>query len=383
MKSPMLSIIVTVFNTKDYIVDCFESILSQTFEDFELILVDDCSTDGSGKMCDSYSKKDARIHVIHHGTNKGLIAARATGVLASSGKYITFVDSDDFVDRCSYVWASSGMEKNLDVICFGIRWIFNNQPHKDQRISETTKIYNKSEIRNHIFPTLLWDVENNIQGFNPSCCLKIIKRELWVHSIQLIQGRRFFYGEDLALTAPILFKANSIEISEKVWYNYRIRQEGNLSAYYKTDLFFDDLYYIYCYLRDLFCDIPDFMKQLDYFYIWSVCLRKNIYSQKNPPQFIFLFPFNKVNHGDRIVLYGAGMVGQTYKEQIKRTSFCEVVLWVDKNYKHFQDMGVSSISEIMSVSYDKVLIAIADPKIVEEVKNNLFDIGVQKEKIVS
>ena len=92
------SIIVPVYNVEKYLRECIDSILCQTFTDFELILVDDGSKDESGKICDEYAEKDNRIKVIHK-ENGGQSTARNCGVKESSGKYIVFLDSDDFISE--------------------------------------------------------------------------------------------------------------------------------------------------------------------------------------------------------------------------------------------------------------------------------------------
>lgn len=92
----MVSIIVPIYNVEQYISKCIESILAQTYRDFELILVDDGSTDMCGKICDEYAKQDSRVHVIHQ-ENKGVSAARNAGISLAKGEYIMFVDSDDFI----------------------------------------------------------------------------------------------------------------------------------------------------------------------------------------------------------------------------------------------------------------------------------------------
>ena len=93
---PLISVIVPVYNVEDYLVDCVESIITQSYKNLEIILVDDGSTDGSGIICDNYKSRDTRIIVIHQ-KNKGLSAARNSGIDVSKGEYIGFVDSDDFI----------------------------------------------------------------------------------------------------------------------------------------------------------------------------------------------------------------------------------------------------------------------------------------------
>ena len=93
-----ISIIVPIYNVEKYLSRCVDSILNQTFTDFELILVDDGSTDNSGKICDEYAEKDCRIKVIHK-DNWGVSSARNVGLENSVGEYIMFCDSDDFVEK--------------------------------------------------------------------------------------------------------------------------------------------------------------------------------------------------------------------------------------------------------------------------------------------
>ena len=93
---PKISVIVPVYKVEAYLQECVDSILAQTFEDFELILVDDGSPDNCGAICDAYAGKDSRVKVIHQ-ENQGLSGARNTGIEASKGEFLTFVDSDDMV----------------------------------------------------------------------------------------------------------------------------------------------------------------------------------------------------------------------------------------------------------------------------------------------
>lgn len=95
---PLISVIVPVYNVEKYISRCIESIIAQTYNNWELILVDDGTPDYSGRICDDYAKKDMRI-IVKHKTNEGVSAARNEGVCIASGEWIGFVDSDDYVER--------------------------------------------------------------------------------------------------------------------------------------------------------------------------------------------------------------------------------------------------------------------------------------------
>ena len=99
---PQLSVIVPVYNAIDYLRRCTNSILNQTFKDLELILVDDCSKDESYKLCQAIAQSDNRVVVYKREKNGGIFAARNSGIELAKGRYITFVDNDDWLDREMY-----------------------------------------------------------------------------------------------------------------------------------------------------------------------------------------------------------------------------------------------------------------------------------------
>ena len=98
---PLISVIVPVYNVEKYLEKCVESILSQTYQNLEILLIDDSSKDNSGKLCDDFAKKDSRIRVIHK-ENGGLSDARNHGIDNSNGEWLTFIDSDDFITKIQY-----------------------------------------------------------------------------------------------------------------------------------------------------------------------------------------------------------------------------------------------------------------------------------------
>ena len=98
---PLISIIVPVYNVKDYVEKCLDSICGQTYKNLEIVVVDDGSTDGSGEICDTYAQKDPRVKVIHR-ENRGVSAVRNEGLDIALGEYIGFVDGDDWIDSDMY-----------------------------------------------------------------------------------------------------------------------------------------------------------------------------------------------------------------------------------------------------------------------------------------
>ena len=112
---PKISVIVPVYKVEPYLHECVDSILAQTFTDFELILVDDGSSDNCGKICDEYAAKDSRIRVIHQ-ENRGVSAARNAALDAAKGEFIAFIDSDDVVNVYYLEVLLSGMDEDTDIV---------------------------------------------------------------------------------------------------------------------------------------------------------------------------------------------------------------------------------------------------------------------------
>ena len=107
----LISVIIPVYNAEKYLNRCLDSVLNNTYKNLEVILVDDGSTDMSGRICDEYAKKDCRIRVLHK-ENGGTARARNTGLKIAKGDYIAFVDNDDFVHPCFYEYMLSSMESS-------------------------------------------------------------------------------------------------------------------------------------------------------------------------------------------------------------------------------------------------------------------------------
>ena len=119
MNIPQISVIVPVYNVEKYLTQCIESILSQTYQEFELLLIDDGSEDNSGSICDHYSNIDSRVHVFHK-ENGGVSSARNMGIEHAKGEWVCFVDSDDWIDKDTFEYIT-GLWKGADFLQFGYR----------------------------------------------------------------------------------------------------------------------------------------------------------------------------------------------------------------------------------------------------------------------
>lgn len=217
----MLSIIVPVYNVESYLSRCIDSVLNQTFVDWELILVDDGSTDASGIICDDYAKKDFRIKVVHK-ENGGQSSARNVGLDIASGEYITFVDSDDYISTDCYRNNMSLLlqDKTIDLLEYPI-YIVADKCIKKMLIPgyhAGTHLYRKRDI------FLFWS--NGGIGVRGFVWQNIYKKELW-NSVRFKEGVIF---EDCLVQSMILEKVSHVYISGIGSYFYVQREGSTLHA---------------------------------------------------------------------------------------------------------------------------------------------------------
>ncbi|MBS4198412.1 glycosyltransferase [Bacillus sp. FJAT-49732] len=236
--TPKLSIIVPIYKVEKYLPKCIDSILAQTFTDFELILVNDGSPDNCGRICDEYAKRDKRIIVIHK-ENGGLSSARNAGIKVARGKYIGFVDSDDFIDKNKYHILLLNAELHssdvvvCDVIKVNVNKIdeLNEQENKNYHVKHFTNIQALNELYNsidNIFDSMGQKAERWIFAVN-----KIYKRSLF-YSLKFEEGRIF---EDEYIAHKIYYQCTKItSISAKLYY-YVQRPDSIVNTNFSTKKF--------------------------------------------------------------------------------------------------------------------------------------------------
>lgn len=216
----MISVIVPVYNVEDYLHRCIDSILSQTYRDFELILVDDESTDNSGSICEDYKRVDNRVHVIHK-KNGGVSSARNAGISVATGEFITFFDSDDYVKE-DYLqrMIQSIEENNADLSVCGFDEVGENGNIINTFVEEerTVQLYNAESVITFIFNVL-----SGVPVWSVWCRMwrtSIIKE----NSIAFCETSEN-YAEDLTFYLEYLLYCKSISFMDYVGYNYF--QRGN------------------------------------------------------------------------------------------------------------------------------------------------------------
>lgn len=217
------SVIVPIYKIENYIDRCIESVLSQTFPDFELILVDDGSPDNCPKICDDYAKKDSRIKVIHK-KNGGLVSARQEGIRAARGKYIFNLDGDDFITSNALKSAHSIIsDTDADIVSFSY---IRREPGKEDKKTDDLVcegLYEGSDIFEKLLPHL--PADKNMKHLFFFIWGKAIRRDI-AYSAQLNVNKTISFGEDICCLLPCLMSAKKVFMSREAVYIYSIRNDS-------------------------------------------------------------------------------------------------------------------------------------------------------------
>lgn len=224
------SVIVPVYKVEGYLPACIESVLSQTFSDFELILVDDGSPDRCGQICENYKKKDNRIKVVHK-QNGGLASARKAGIRIAEGDYVFNLDSDDLIEHDTLEYAYNKIqETNCEMVTFSYRWVQDGKTVNITNDGIDEGLYERPDIETYIYPKILTD--KNMEHISYYLSGKAVKRELLTPH-QLNVNDKISLGEDLCCVIPCYLNAKSVYVSKKEAYLYTVR-EDSLSKEFKT-----------------------------------------------------------------------------------------------------------------------------------------------------
>lgn len=208
---PYISIIVPVYRAEEYLHQCINSILTQTFRDFELLLIDDGSPDNSGQICDEYAQRDGRIRVFHK-ENGGVSSARNVGLDNAKGKWIVFCDSDDWVEKDWLESYHNVMNNNYDIIFQG----YIQEHHSSHQIRCIRNVPN-----NYINTILLLE-QNDLLGW--TWC-KIFKTDI-IKANNIRFDKTLNINEDLLFTLQYCFYAHSISVLPIAKYHYIIHQDS-------------------------------------------------------------------------------------------------------------------------------------------------------------
>lgn len=353
-----ISIIVPVYNAEKYLPICLDSIVSQTYKNLQIILVDDGSTDKSSKICDTYAEADSRILTIHQ-ENHGAVYARNIGIENAEGEYIAFADADD--------WLESNMierlYKSLMINDADVSMCGRREDTGSTSISVNHEFlvgyYDKNKMIEEIYPNMIVNTSFFQWGIFPGLWDKLFKKEL-LKRMHADVDIRITMGDDALCIYPYLLKANSIYILDECLYHYRqtptsmVHQQGDSA---KERERFQLLYHEGNRLFKKYADIYDLREQWKEYVLFLMLPRADILYE-NMEQLPYLYPYPHVKKGSRIILYGAGLYGQRLYSWIQRTGFCEVVALVDRNWEELCRQGIPAEAPDMieTLQYEHIVI---------------------------
>jgi glycosyltransferase involved in cell wall biosynthesis len=227
---PKLSVIVPVYNTEKYLRECIDSILAQTFTDFELILVNDGSTDGSGAICDAYATQDERIRVIHQ-QNGGVTRARKCGVRNAVGMYFGFVDSDDWIHPEMYAqMIGKCVETGADIVVCDVYLEYGTKTEVIASLADEG-IHNKTALHDKIYPAMVMNIHYRRPGIIGSSCNKLYRKTVLDKVFWQIDDT-FVFAEDALFSYAAMLESESVYILHKNLYHYRQHLASATHQYY-------------------------------------------------------------------------------------------------------------------------------------------------------
>ncbi|WP_049895883.1 glycosyltransferase family 2 protein [Oribacterium sp. NK2B42] len=363
-----VSVIVPVFNNERTLQKCVDTIIQQTMDEIEIILVDDGSTDGSPLLCDEISNLHDNIKVIHK-ENGGLVSARKSGLKEATGEYVGYVDSDDWIEPQMYE-RLYGIAQNHDVDMVSSGYIFegNYQSYEYDTVDEGEyRGIGLKELREKT----IYNMQVQDLGLRGSLCCKLFRREN-LKKAQLSIPDTISYSEDKACVLMFMLNCESVYVVKDCFYHYVLNKES-MTMEPKKD-YLVKINEVYKYFSSLY-DHPNFsddMRIQAELYITQQLI-KGINSRMG-----FLLKnllwidsdwMYKIPEGSGILLFGSGALVETYSRQVK-------------NSKRLKLIGIlDDVHDVPDCSYDYIVITYKYVPKVEEIRNSLIDKGIPKDRI--
>lgn len=389
MANELLSIVVLVFNVSEYVDQCISSILNQTYQNIEVIIVVGNSSDNSNEICEKYALHDSRVK-IHVQNKPGMPAARKEGTELAKGKYIIYVDGDDYIDAdlCESLMAQ---RDDFDLVV--AHWMREEQ-FRSIEAGDALELgaYRTEDdidfLLDHIvdisFPGGGGHIKSGIAAFVWNKLHRTeLAREVFADCTELVR-----YVEDCDFTYRYLLKCKAVLLTDICGYHYRISSMSGSHISTGREDYLENIGKFYTGLKPVLSNHPQGDKLLPQ-------LQRKVARILNraPSKMGFLptaqnktlvFPYLNLLNDKRIALCGAGFVGQSYWIQIQQYKMCQVSLWVDQEWNYYRREGrdVFPMEALLSCEYDYVVIAVFHSEIADSIRQDLRNLGVAGQKIL-
>ena len=381
----IVSVIIPIYNIKNYIRRCIESVIQQTYTNIEIIIVDDGSIDDSGEICKQFVTMDSRIIYIYQG-NQGSVGARKTGLLYAKGNYIVFVDGDDYVEKVYVERLYECMVKN-DVDFVHSNYMVNG---KNQKFTKHMHLYKERELhldfrinllRNYVFE---WETEKEIIECNLYGC--IYKKKV-IYDCYMTLPDSQQYGEDLLCLCNLIMRCRSMMLIPNAYYHYVLR-EGSLDHSGDFMKALSDKISLYEELKKILTEyqiISALIDKCQMFFVQKIIgdfrliSSAEIQLKKN-----YVCEFTDLLLDKKIILYGAGVVGESLYKQLTNYKNIEIISWMDFNFRniHSSYREIDNPDLISTLSFDYVVIAVERKSVADEIIDYISQMNVDKKLLL-
>lgn len=377
----LVSIIVPIYNAERGLSGCLDRLIQQSYQNIEIILVNDGSTDSSLDICNDYKKRDFRIRVfsIEH---EGPVLARKYGAKAAKGSEITFVDADDLPAKGLIEQLVKRVIKpEIDLVTSG----YMDEETGIEIFDDVPKgVYETEEKKKILYSRIMM---NNVQGDGilPFQWGKLFRTHIVLQVYDEVD-EKIWIGEDREFTRRYILKCRAIYITDIC--EYLKRYEENSLSKSERDLFLLNVIRNYVSLKQAFEEHPEkkiLMKSLNRWIYDLVIGDMKRWGILRSVEFInYIFPFYTKVSQKRIALYGAGEVGQSYFYQLKKWGGCTLCLWVDKKYAAYQylDEKIYPVTELSITVLDYVIVAVVSESVADEIRSEIISKGIDEKKIL-
>lgn len=386
-KEMKISIIVTVYNCDKYIARCLESLKRQSYDDYEIIIVNDGSQDMSAEICDRFANEHSNVKVIHK-VNGGTVSARKAGLMNAKGEVVCFIDGDDWIDN-EFIekLVTPFLENNdFDIVTSGLKFEYISEPEKNFILLDGAEagFWSCEKIKQYLLYNLFYDFEKETSAIMSSICCKMIKRELAIRAMSEID-EQLTLGEDGAYVLSVLMKAKNIFVLKEAYYHYE-QHEG--SQNFKFDFkAYEQLKKLQRCMEKMAGDEDNayiIRKQIEHYIKGHLRRVEKSMFNINMDGIVYLFPEECIEAGSRIIIHGAGNVGQHYVKYVKRTRKYELVAWTDKNKgQKFVAADIPClVKEIYKFSYDYIILAANDDHVLLQMAEDMRKYNIDMKKVL-
>lgn len=384
LNTTKVSVIVPIYGIERYLPKCIDSLLQQSFLDFELILVNDGSPDNCPKICDDYAEMDSRIIVVHK-KNGGLLSARKAGLKVAIGTYIAFVDGDDWVDEYYLdILYKLAATNSSDLVVTGHFREFNG---KIETIKPEMKgTFNAHEIKTTLLPNAIYNGRFCEHGVTTYVWNKLFKKTL-LEKILYDVPNDIIMGEDAAITYAYLTVSKQVTISRIPLYYYRQRHDSIVKSIENPKMEYYRLGLLMHYLKSRLgtvLDTENLNKQITYYLYSQILVRSGGLIFDDNEALIFN-PFATVEPNSRVVVYSSGSFGQHILKTNAKHGLFTITEWLDFDYHELKigENQVKPCTSIQDADYDHLIIATINPTNYAWIKEELGLMGVDLNKVVN